>query len=223
MKTRVLTVLLGLSLLASEASAQDRIVTGTVTNEQGQPLAGVSVVIRGTSRGTLTGQAGNYSIRAETGQVLQFRLIGNSPAERTVGAEDVINVTLRKVPAKLDAVVVTALGQETEQRALGTAQQSVEGEEIAQTQRENFINALQGRVAGIEVTSSSGVPGASASITIRGVSSISSSNAPLMIIDGLPMDNKTLNTGVLASDRPGSATAFSNRGVDFSNRASARP
>ena len=219
MKTSVLMVLMGLLLFTSKALAQEKLVTGRVTNEAGAALPGVSVVIRGTTRGTLTNSEGSYSIRAEIGQILQFRLIGNSPEERLVGVEDVINVTLRKVPAKLDAVVVTALGQETEQRALGTAQQSVSGDDIAQTQRENFVNALQGRVAGVEVTSTSGVPGASSSITIRGVSSISSSNQPLMIIDGLPMDNKTLNTSVLASDAPGSASAFSNRGVDFTNRA----
>src|SRR2546429_455957 len=100
-----------------------------------------------------------------------------------------------------------------------TAQQTVQGDAIAGTQRENFINALQGRVAGVNVTSSSGVPGASTMITIRGVSSISSSNQPLMIVDGLPLDNKTLNTGVLASDAPTSNVAFSNRGLDFTNRA----
>ena len=83
----------------------------------------------------------------------------------------------------------------------------------------NFINALQGRVAGVDVTSTSGVPGASTSITIRGVSSISSTNQPLMIVDGLPIDNKTTNTGSLASDAPTSALAFSNRNVDFTNRA----
>src|SRR5207247_9866944 len=84
--------------------------------------------------------------------------------------------------------------------------------------RENFFNALSGRVAGIDVTSTSGVPGASSSIIIRGVSSISSSNQPLIILDGLPVDNRTVNTGVLASDKS-STTAFSNRGVDFTNRA----
>ena len=218
MKSIVLMVLMGLALFVGEASAQEKIVTGRVTNEQGAPLPGVSVVIRGTSRGTLTSDAGTYSIRAEVGQTLQFRLIGQSPVERVVGEANVIDVQLRKVPAKLDAVVVTALGMETEQRALGTAQQSVSGDDIAGTQRENFVNALQGRVAGVEVTSTSGVPGASSSITIRGVSSISSSNQPLMIIDGLPMDNKTLNSNVLASDAPGSLTAFNNRGVDFTNR-----
>jgi TonB-linked SusC/RagA family outer membrane protein len=78
---------------------------------------------------------------------------------------------------------------------------------------------LQGRVAGVDVTSTSGVPGASSMITIRGISSISSSNQPLMIVDGLPIDNKTLNTRVFGSDAPGSATAFNNRGIDFTNRA----
>jgi TonB-linked SusC/RagA family outer membrane protein len=220
MKTRVRIVLMGLLLLAAPAYAQQKTVTGKVTSEQGAPLAGVSVLIKGTTVATQTNIEGNYSIRAAAGQVLQFRSIGTAMTERTVGATDVIDVQLRRVATSLDAVVVTALGQTTEQRALGTATQVVSGADIAETQRENFVNALQGRIAGVEVTSSSGVPGASSSITIRGVSSISSSNQPLMVIDGLPMDNKTLNTGVLASDAPGSGTAFSNRGVDFSNRAS---
>lgn len=219
MKKRVLLALMGTLLVAVPALAQAQTVTGKVTSEQGTPLPGVSVVIKGTTTGTLSNDEGNYSIRAAVGQVLQFRFIGHAPMERTVGAEAVINVQLRRVATQLDAMVVSALGQTTAQRALGTSQQSVQGSVIAQTQRENFINSLQGRVAGVEVTSSSGVPGASSSITIRGVSSISSSNQPLMIVDGLPLDNKTLNTNVLASDAPGSQTAFFNRGVDFTNRA----
>src|SRR5688572_25295519 len=219
MKTKLVMVLVGLFLCTAQAIAQVKTVTGTVTSEQGGPLAGVSVVIKGTTQGTVTSDQGTYSVRVAQGQVLQYRLIGNAPEERTVGADDVINVALRRVATQLGEVVVTALGQTMEQRALGTAQQTVQGQDIAQTQRENCVNALQGRVAGGEVVTSSGVPGASSSITIRGVSSISSSNQPLMIIDGLRMDNKTLNTGVLASDQPGSATAFSNRGVDFTNRA----
>jgi len=211
-------VLMGIFLIGTRASAQQKTVTGKVTSEQGGALNGVSVIIKGTTTGTMTSSDGNYSIRVATGQVLQFRYIGTAPEERTVGDGNIINVTLRRVATNLDAVVVTALGQTESQRALGTAQQAVNGAEIASTQRENFINALQGRVAGVTVVSSSGVPGASSMITIRGISSISSNNQPLMIIDGLPMDNKTLNTGVLASDAPGSATAFSNRGVDFTNR-----
>ena len=215
---KVFAALLGTLLLACEAAAQQKIVTGNVKRE-GVSLAGVIVVIKGTTQTTQTNTSGDYSIRATVGQVLQFRRIGYLPEERTVGGESVVNVSLDKTATGLDRVVVTALGQQTVQRNLGTSQQTVTGADVAQTGRENFVNGLQGRVAGVEVTSTSGVPGASASITIRGVSSISSSNQPLMVIDGLPMDNKTLNTGVLASDAPGSLTAFNNRGVDFTNRA----
>ena len=214
-----LFLVLALVFAAAPLSAQQRTITGKVTSEQGTPLNGVTVSVKGTATTTSTNNQGNYSIAAEAGQTLQFRLIGTGVAERAVGAEDVINVQLRRVALDLDAVVVTALGETAMQRSLGTAQQSVGGGEIAQTQRENFFNALSSRVAGVDVTSTSGVPGASSSIVIRGVSSISSSNQPLIIVDGLPMDNRTLNTGVLASDKS-STTAFSNRQVDFSNRAS---
>ncbi len=194
-------------------------MTGKIVRDVGIPLSGASIVIKGTGQGTQANNSGDYSIRVQVGQVLQFRLIGYLPQERTVGAGNVINVQLEKAAANLDAVVVTALGQTAVQRSLGTSQQTVQGSDVAKTGRENFINALQGRVAGVEVTSSSGVPGASSSITIRGISSISGSNQPLMIIDGLPLDNKTFNTNVLASDAPGSGTAFNNRAVDFTNRA----
>jgi len=219
MKTRVLTALTALVLCAAQAFAQQKTVTGKVTSDVGAPVQGAQVVIKGTRLGTLTSMEGNYSIRAEVGQVLQFRFIGNAMEERTVGAEDVINVQFRRVATSLDAVVVSALGQTNVKRALGTSQQQVTGADIAQTNRQNFINALQGRVAGVEVTSTSGVPGASTVITIRGISSISSSNQPLMIIDGLPLDNKTMITAQLAADAPNSPTAFNNRGLDFTNRA----
>lgn len=217
---RILSLVVAVALSATPSFAQERTVTGKVTNDVGAPLAGVSVVIRGRSIGTTTNNDGNYSIRASTGQILQFRFIGTAPEERTIGTSDVINVQLRRVASSLDAVVVTALGQTTAQRALGTAQQMVNGDEIAQTQRENFINSLQGRVAGVEVTSSSGVPGASTMITVRGISSISSNNQPLFIIDGLPLDNKTMDTeNATAFDVPNSSLGYANRGVDFTNRA----
>ena len=218
MKKHVLLVLMGIFAVAPRAFAQQKTVTGRVSSEQGAPIGGASIVIKGTSIGTYSNNAGVYSIRAEVGQVLQYRFIGTGLIERTVGAEDVIDVALRRVALALDAVEVTALGQTAERRALGTAQQSLQGSEIVQTQRENFVNALSGRIAGVDVTSTSGVPGASSSIVIRGVSSISSSNQPLIIVDGLPMDNRTVNTGVLASDA-NSNTALSNRGIDFTNRA----
>jgi len=200
-------------------------ITGRITDAQsGTALAAVQVRVDGTTIGSQTRSDGTYTISgAPSGaQFLTARRVGYSPVRVavTIGAAGsaIQNFALRAVATTLNEVVVTALGETTAQRSLGTAQQSVKGPEIANTQRENFINGLQGRVAGVQVVSTSGTPGASSSITIRGISSISGSNQPLMIIDGLPMDNKTLNTGVLASDAPGSATAFSNRGVDFTNR-----
>jgi TonB-linked SusC/RagA family outer membrane protein len=219
MKTRVLTVLMGLFLCAGTAFAQEKTVTGKVMDEAGTPLQGASVVIKGTTTGTVTNASGNYSIRVAPGQVLAYRYIGSLPTERTVGSANVIDVRLVRAPVSLNTVVVTALGQQAEVRTLGAAQQTVSGVKLAEAQRDNFVNSLEGRVAGVTVNSTSGVPGASTSITIRGVSSLSSSNQPLFIIDGLPMDNKTLNTNVLGSDAPGSPTAFNNRGVDFTNRA----
>ena len=220
MKNRVpLTALLGIFLFAAQAPAQQNTITGKVTTEQGTPLSGASVVVKGTRTGTTTSTQGSYTIRADVGQTLQFRYIGTAPEERIIGAQDVIDVQLNRVATSLNAIVVTALGQEAQVRTLGAAQQTVVGTTIAAAQRDNFVNSLEGRVAGVTINSTSGVPGASTSITIRGVSSISSSNQPLFIVDGMPMDNKTMNTAVLGSDAPGSTTAFNNRGVDFTNRA----
>src|SRR5439155_21287875 len=118
------TLLAALLLVGSQAFAQQKTVTGKVTSEQGAPLSGVSIVIKGTSKGTASNGAGSYTLRVEVGQVLQFRFIGTALVERTVGADDVIDVVLRRVAMDLDAVVVTALGQTAEQRSLGYAQQS---------------------------------------------------------------------------------------------------
>ena len=224
---RVLSFL-ALALLASPALAVGQgagIIRGRISDAAtGAPLVGVQVRVDGTPIGAQTGTDGTYTITgAPAGsRFLSTRRLGYAPQRVAVTVPETGDATqdfaLGKVATTLNEVVVTALGQTTQQRSLGTAQQSVRGEAIAETQRENFVNALQGRIAGVDVTSTSGVPGASSSITIRGISSISSSNQPLMIVDGLPMDNRTMNTGVLASDAS-STTAFSNRGVDFTNRS----
>src|SRR5690349_3936314 len=139
MKTRVLTVLMGLLLLAAPAFAQEKSVTGKVMDEAGTPLQGASVVIKGTSTGTVTNASGNYSIRVAPGQVLTYRYIGSLPTERTVGAANVIDVRLIHAPVSLNTVVVTALGQQAEVRTLGAAQQTVSGVKIAESQRDNFV------------------------------------------------------------------------------------
>ncbi len=207
-------------MAAVQVMAQQMTITGKVTSaEDALPIQGVTIKIKGTQNAVQTNVKGIYSIKANEGSVLQFIFLGSALEERTVGSSTVINVVLKQDDKMLNEVVVTALGQEASKRSLGTSQQQVKGADIAGTQRENFLNSLQGRVAGVEVTSSSGVPGASASINIRGVSSISGSNQPLFVVDGLPIDNKTLNTSAFYSDNS-SNTAFFNRTMDFTNRAS---
>src|SRR5690349_9139936 len=112
MKKRVaLTAMVGMFLFAAQAPAQQKTITGKVTTEQGLPLSGASVVIKGTRNGTQTNTQGAYTVRADVGQVLQFRYIGTAPEERIVSTEDVIDVQLKRVATSLNAVVVTALGQ----------------------------------------------------------------------------------------------------------------
>ncbi|HYU30177.1 MAG TPA: carboxypeptidase-like regulatory domain-containing protein, partial [Gemmatimonadales bacterium] len=144
MKTHLPIAVMGLFLVAGQAVAQQKVVTGTVRSEQGTLLAGVGVTVKGTIGRTATNNDGTYSIHVAPGQVLQYRLIGTASVERTVGEENVIDVVLRRTALDLDAVVVTALGQTREQRALGYSQQSVQGNDIVATQRDNFINALSG-------------------------------------------------------------------------------
>lgn len=210
---------LSIFLLVSQAYAQQLTVTGKVTaTDDSGPLPGVSVKIKGTNTVVQTSSAGVFTIKANPGEILVFSYIGYAVQEKPVPASGVVNVILVADNQSLNEVVVTALGQRTSKRSLGTAQQQVKGSEIAETQRENFINALQGRIAGVEVINTSGVPGASSSITIRGISSISGSNQPLFVIDGLPIDNKTLSTSAFFSEAS-STTSQANRGVDFTNRA----
>ncbi|KAA6433611.1 SusC/RagA family TonB-linked outer membrane protein [Rufibacter glacialis] len=193
-------------------------MTGRVTSsEDGSAMPGVSVVVKGTTNGSSTDGDGRYSIQAPVGGVLVFSFIGTISQERTIGESNSIDVVLRTDSKALDEVVVTALGIEERKAALGYAITEVKGADVAQTQRENFVNALAGRVAGVDVQSTSGLPGASASITIRGVSSLSGSNQPLFVVDGLPVSNNTFSTADLAS---ASTRDLANRGVDFGNRAS---
>ncbi len=221
MKKKLLMLLLGSFVLLSQAIAQQKRITGKVTSaEDGLPLPGVSVKIKGKEVATQTSVDGVYAINAQSGDVLVFTFLGTITQERTIGAENSINLALRQDAKSLNEVVVTALGIKEEKKALGFAATELKGRDIAQTQRDNFLNSLQGRVAGLSVTGTSGLPGSSASVIIRGINSISGSNQPLFVIDGVPVDNKTSTTGTLAADRPGSQNAFSNRTVDFSNRAS---
>src|SRR5688500_17372872 len=131
MKMRLLTVVLGLFVVADPVDAQQGTVTGVVTSDRKTRQAGVQIVLKGSGRGTLSNSDGRYSIRADVGNVLQFSVVGTAAIERTVGAADApINVELRTSAISLDAVEVTAMGHTAARRSLGTSQQTVGGVEI---------------------------------------------------------------------------------------------
>lgn len=186
MKKKLLLIFLGTFLLLAHAFAQQITVTGKVTSSDG-PIPGVSIRVKGSAVVSQTNNDGSYSIKASNTNVLVFSYIGYKTVERTVGANPVINVSLASDAGNLDDVVVTAYGIERTNRALGYDAQTVKGSDIASTQRDNFINSLQGRVAGATITSTSGTPGASTSIIIRGAVSLDGDNQPLFVVDGLPI------------------------------------
>lgn len=213
-------ILILLCFVSVQALAQQRAVTGKVIDQTGLPIPGASVFIKGSSIGTTTGMDGNFNLTVPDNatSVLVISSLGFGTQEFTLGSQTTFNVTLTEDQEGLDEVVVTALGIKREKKALAYSVTEVAGPVIAETQRENFIDALAGRVAGVEINSTSGLPGSSTSIVIRGISSLSGSNQPLFVVDGLPISNNTMSTGMLASSQSG-ARSFENRGIDFTNRA----
>ena len=215
----LLLQLLTLTLLTG-AYAQDRTITGNVTSaDDNSPIPGASVVVRGTTRGTTTDADGTFRIQANRGQTLRISFIGTTTQDVAIGNADVISVKLKPEANALNEVVVTALGIKQEKRKLGYATSEVAGEDLANSQRDNFLNAIQGRVAGVQVGSSSGMPGSSSSVIIRGVNSLSGNNQPLYVIDGMPISNNTISSNSFASSRAATGQSTENRTVDFSNRA----
>lgn len=168
----------------------DRPLTGRVTDEKNQPLPGVSIVLKNSSKGTTTDADGTYRIDipdGSDGATLVFSFLGYVSQEVVVGSRSVVDVTLTTDSKSLDEVVVTAFGIKREQKALGYAAQKIEGEQLAASGNTNLQNALQGKAAGVQVRLSSGMPGRPAQVNIRGSRSITGSNEPLYVIDGLPV------------------------------------
>jgi len=217
-KILLLMLFLGSLLLYTRpALAQQKTVTGTVIgDDDNDPLRDVTVTVKGTRLATKTNQAGFYSINASKGQVLVFTFIDYVRKEVTVGDDNNLNLRMVQARKELGEVVVTAYGTKKSKRELGYSAQDVKGDEIAQTQRDNWINALAGRVAGANITPTSGTPGASTSIVLRGAVSLGGNNQPLFVVDGVPYDNQTMNQENLAS---GNSVALGNRNSDYTNRA----
>ena len=175
------------------AVAQSNKVTGVVKDANGEPLIGATVMVKGTNRGTATDVDGKYSINAPKGSTLVISYIGSKPVEQKVTGS-VVDVTMADGTNALEEVVVTAeFGMKRVARSIGSSVQNVKATDIAESGRTDFITALQGRVSGMTVTSTSGAPGASTQVILRSATSLSGSNQPLYIIDGIPMNNSTFS------------------------------
>ncbi len=165
--------------------AQDKTVTGTVIDEDGLPLPGVNVIVQGTSNGAQTNFDGNYSINTSTGDVLAFSYVGFATKTATVGESDTINVTLSIDAAALDEVIVVGYGTATKQSFAGTAT-TISAKNLEVKSVSNISQALAGEVAGVNVINTSGQPGSTSTIRIRGYGSVNGNRDPLYVVDGVP-------------------------------------
>jgi TonB-linked SusC/RagA family outer membrane protein len=217
MKKHLLIFLLLVNCCASQVMAQTRTITGTVTSATDNlTIPGATVRIKGSTTAVSTDNNGKYSINATAGQVLVYSFIGNTTAERTVGDQSVIDVVLQTDVRSLQEVsITTGFGVKQEKRDLTSSVQVIKGSAVQATQRENFVTALAGRVAGANITSTSGQPGASASIVLRGITSIGASNQPLFVIDGIRVNNEALSQSALASNGDNRRQDFTNRIADI--------
>ncbi|MDP3393386.1 SusC/RagA family TonB-linked outer membrane protein [Sediminibacterium sp.] len=194
---KLVTVFLCLLFSLFQLQAQNRTVTGTVTDESGKPVSGASVLVKGTTAGTLTKENGTYSLSVpSTATILVISGLNLAPKEVKIDKNNVVNVSLRSTVENLDEVVVTGYAREKKTQFAGAAA-VLSGKVVETVPVGAFDQALQGRVPGMLVNSGSGQPGSSAQVTIRGVQSIAGAGAqPLYVIDGVPLpafDMQTIN------------------------------
>lgn len=165
-----------------------RTISGVVTSaEDKQPIIGATVMVQGTNRGSATDFDGNYTIEAQDNDVLNFSYVGMNPLSVKVGTKTTLNVEMKANSTVLEEVVVTAMGQTQEKKKLNFAVQSLDSDQVAAGNSANFVNSLQGKVAGLQVSMTGGSPNSTSQVVIRAISSInpSQNNEPLMIIDGM--------------------------------------
>ena len=221
-KKGVCILLLMLFLGASVANAQQKQISGKVVTSDNAPLSNVSVVVKGTRTSTSTDNNGSYSITAGANQTLTFSLVGYDSKDVRVGNSTTLNVKLSAVDNTLEEVVVTAMDIRRNPKELGYSVQKLKGQDLAETQRNDFVTSLQGRVAGLTINPTSGLAGASNQIVLRGFNSLALDNSPLFIIDGIIIDNQSVsennrNTGFAV--KPTSANVSTeNRSNDYTNR-----
>jgi len=215
MKTGFLLVfILALSIFSS--IAQTRVINGTVSSsDDGLPIPGVSVLVKGTTTGSITDANGNFAITVpESAKALVFSFVGMQTQEVSISSSTKINVILKSEVIGVEEVVVTAMGIKRDKKALGYSVSEFKGEDFGNVGNEDATKALQGKVSGVSISAGSGAPGASTRVLVRGLSSITGSNQPLYVIDGVPINN-SFNSGNATEN-----SLNANAKVDFGNTAS---
>lgn len=213
-----------LLLQSYQSFAQERTISGRITSDDNVPLVGVTVTNTSTNKKATTNQAGEFRIQAQKGQKLSFTYVGYETQTVTVGDASVVNIQLKDQAGELEEVTV-AMDLKRNPRELGFAHQKVAGTEVQETQRENFLNSLQGRVAGLTINATNGQAGSSSAIVLRGFNSMALDNQPLFVVDGVVMDNQSVNqtsnsgSGLgLVENSSRNVNQTSNRVNDYTNR-----
>jgi len=196
--------LLVVFLLTAQMSFAQKTVTGVVSDSDGLPLPGATIIVQGTTTGVTTDFDGNFSINVSEGQSLEFSFVGYETAVVSVGAGNVINVTL-SLGTQLEEVIVTSLGITREKRALGYAVSEVDNSQIESRASGDVARVLSGKASGVQVTNQGGISGSGTSVVIRGLSTFSSSNQPLFVVDGVPFASDTNSMGSFTSGNNGSS------------------
>jgi TonB-linked SusC/RagA family outer membrane protein len=197
--TKLKITLLTMAMLwFTQIYGQTPSITGKITDELGRPIPGITVKIKGTSTATASDGKGTYSIKNVVPSTLVFSGIGYVTREAANNGQATIDVVLTEDQQHLNEIVVTALGVKRDKRILTYSSQEVKGDQITQSKEPNLVNALAGKVSGVQITSSSGAPGSSSRVVIRGANSLYGNNEALMVIDGIPVNNDetgNLNSG----------------------------
>ena len=193
----ILTLLL--ALVVQLTFAQQKTITGTVTDDTGLPLPGANIIIKNTSTGTQSDFDGNYTISASADQVLVFSYVGFDPAEVPVGSQTKINMALQPGNV-LGEIVITSFGRKLTRNESTSSVVTIKGEVLEKSPYVDMQQALQGRVSGMTVAQTSGAPGAPAEIRIRGMNSITAGKSPLYVIDGIPINSGNIS---LSADNTG--------------------
>lgn len=212
MKRKLVLLLVCLFISIGMATAQTQKVTGIVISEEdGQPVIGASVLIKGSQKGTITGVDGDFTLLDVPTSAVSLVISYIGLMTQEVAIAPMMKVVMKSDTKTLDEVVVTAMGISKAKKALGYAVQDVKGDKLTQAGNSNLSSALQGKVSGVEIASTSGMPGASSKLTIRGSRSFTGNNTPLYVIDGMPVASSAdLNTydSVTGAD-------YANRAVDI--------